>query len=228
MKPYPLMMNLKKRPVLVVGGGRVAVRKVRSLLDAEAAVTVIAPACDPDLEALAENGEIVLMKRRFDVAAFEEIDRPTLVFGTTDDRDVNVEVYRAAEELNIPCNIADVPDLCTFIVPAVVNRGDLTIAVSTGGASPALARRIREDLETRFGPEYAAMTRLMRDVRADILAAGGSSDDNRSVFMKLVDSGLLEALANRDREAVIERLRELTPERTPVEERAAAAMESLE
>ena len=111
----------------------------------------------------------------------------------------------------IPCNIADVPDLCTFIVPAVITQGDLIIAVSTGGSSPTLARRIREDLESRYGPEYAAMTKLMGELRKVVLAAGSSSDEKQEAFLEIVDSEILTALRENDRDRALEILKTILP-----------------
>lgn len=202
MKLYPMMMNVQGRRVVVVGGGRVAVRKVRSLLERGASVTVISPEIEPELQFLAARGTIQWVGRRFDEATLDRIQDPVLVFGTTDSREVNEQIYRGSVQRGIPCNIADDPEFCTFTVPAVVTRGDLTIAVSTGGASPALARRIRERLESEFGPEYAVMTRLLAAVRREVLAARCSSDDNKRVFFDLVDSDLLPALRIHDREKV--------------------------
>ncbi len=106
------------------------------------------------------------------------------VFGTTDNREVNLRVYRACVDRKIPCNIADVPDLCTFIVPAVITQGDLMIAVSTGAHPRPWPDGIREDLEERFGPEYAEMTRLMGELRKLVLAIGMPSEENKSFSPK--------------------------------------------
>lgn len=212
MKPYPVMMNLVGKRVLVVGGGRVATRKVRGLLESGAAVTVVSPELDPELEELAGSGQVEWIQSRFDESAMDIYPDTLLVFGTTDNREVNVRIHKAAMERKIPCNIADVPDLCTFIVPAVITQGDLMIAVSTGGASPALARRIREDLEKRFGPEYAAMTQLLGDIRRQVLKTGSTSDENKKLFMEIVDSGILSALKENDRDRVLGILRSILPE----------------
>lgn len=202
MKLYPIMMNVQGRRVVVIGGGRVAARKVRSLLECGAAVTVISPDIEPELRSLAGAGAIQWLGGPFDEAVLEAIDEPVLVFGTTNHREVNAQIYRAAVQRGIPCNIADDPEFCTFTVPAVVSRGDLTIAVSTGGASPALARRIRERLETEFGVEYAALTKLLAAVRREVLAAGNNTEENKRLFFDLVDSELLPALQANDREKV--------------------------
>jgi len=194
-----------------VGGGRVAARKVASLLESGAQVTVIAPKLETQLEELAESGAIYWLPEPFEEALLDRYPEAALVFGTTDDREVNIKIHSAAAARKIPCNIADVPDLCTFIVPAVITQGDLMIAVSTGGSSPALARRIREDLENRFGPEYAAMTRLMGEVRKLVLAAGSSSDDNKKLFLEIVDSEILTALRENDHERALEILKAILP-----------------
>ena len=211
MKPYPVMMNLFGRQVIVVGGGRVAARKIASLLESGARVTLISPELDTQLEELADSGVIEWLPELFDEAHLDRYPEAVLVFGTTDNREVNIEIHRAAVSRKIPCNIADVPDLCTFIVPAVITRGDLIIAVSTGGSSPALARRIREDLEGRYGPEYAAMTKLMGELRKVVLAAGSSSDENKKLFLEIVDSEILTALRENDRDRALEILKAILP-----------------
>jgi precorrin-2 dehydrogenase/sirohydrochlorin ferrochelatase len=133
------------------------------------------------------------------------------LFGTTDDREVNVRIHQAAVERGIPCNIADVPELCTFTVPAAFSRGDLSIAISTAGKSPALARRIREQLEETYGPEYVLMTKLLGDLRALVLTEGNPSDENRTLFLEIVDSDLLSALKNGDRAKAVEILKSILP-----------------
>lgn len=209
MKPYPVMMNLEGKKVLVIGGGKVALRKIRSLMESGASVAVISPRLETELQDLAKQAKIEWIPEPFDESLVDP--DAALVFGTTDNREVNLRVHRACIDRKIPCNIADVPDLCTFIVPAVITQGDLMIAVSTGGSSPALARRIREDLEERFGPEYAEMTRLMGELRKLVLAIGMPSEENKRLFTEIVDSRLLDALKENDRERVVEILRSILP-----------------
>ena len=211
MKPYPVMMNLEGRNVLVVGGGRVASRKVKGLLESGASVVVISPEIDSELQDLAKQDKIEWLPHHFDESLVDHYPDAALVFGTTDNREVNVRVFKACSYRKILCNIADVPDLCTFIVPAVITQGDLMIAVSTGGSSPALARRIREDLEQRFGPEYAEMTKLMGEIRRLVLAIGMPSDENKKLFTEIVDSTLLDALKKNDKERALEILRSILP-----------------
>ncbi len=211
MRPYPIMLNVQNRTSVVVGGGRVALRKTLGLLACGAKVVVIAPLLNEEMKELSKSGKIDWIEREFCESLLDDITDPIMVFGTTDNRDVNVAIYQAATARKIPCNIADMPDLCTFIVPAVINQGDLLIAVSTGGASPALAKRIREELEKRFGPEYAEMTRLLGELRKDIIRQGKTSDENKRLFEALVDSSLLEALKTKDKDQVFEILASILP-----------------
>jgi len=212
VRPYPVMMSLVARRVIVIGGGRVALRKVRSLLESGALVTVVSPELHEELRELATDESIEWFPEAFDEAHLDRHPDLALVFGTTNRREVNVRIHAAAVARKLPCNIADVPDLCTFIVPAVITQGDLIIAVSTGGSSPALARRIREDLEKQYGPEYAAMTRMMGDLRKLVLGMGGSSDENRRIFKEIVESDLLAALRENDRDRALEILKTILPE----------------
>lgn len=212
MRPYPVMMNLEDKRVVVVGGGRVAARKVQGLLESGASVTVISPKLEPDLEDLANERRIEWIAEYFEESILDRYPQTILVFGTTDRRDVNLRIYQAAADRKIPCNIADVPDLCTFIVPAVITQGDLMIAVSTGGASPALARRIRESLERQYGPEYAEMTKLLGELRKVVLQGSSTSDENKKLFLEIVDSGILNALKEGDREQALSILKHILPE----------------
>ncbi|RJR39789.1 MAG: bifunctional precorrin-2 dehydrogenase/sirohydrochlorin ferrochelatase [Deltaproteobacteria bacterium] len=195
MKTYPVFVRLDERPCLVVGGGAVGERKVQDLLEAGARVTVVSPELTPALAAMAARGEIRHLPGDFQE---EQVQGMALVVGATDDMEVNAKVSAAAQARNIWVNIVDQPDLCTFIVPAQVRRGELTLAISTGGASPALARKIREELEEHFGPEYGPYLALMQAVRTRVLAARRGDPENAVLFKRLVDSPLLPALSRGD------------------------------
>lgn len=140
MSYYPIFLQLADRPVLVVGGGKVALRKVRGLLEAGARVTVVAPACEPEFDSL----PVRLLRRRFRAS---DLDGAVLAFAATSDRRVNRRVGVLAAERRIPANIADRAGECTFIVPARVTRGNVQIAISTGGENPRLAAALRRKLE---------------------------------------------------------------------------------
>ncbi len=196
MKTYPLFALLEDRACLVVGGGAVGERKVQDLLRAGARVTVVSRDLTPRLTELAAAGHLVFIQGDFDPRHLEGM---TLVVGATDDREVNRRVSAAAQARGLFVNIVDAPELCTFIVPAQVHRGPLTIAVSTGGASPALARQLREELEERFGDDYGRYLRVLQTVRERVLARRRGHPENLGLFQALVSGALHEAVARGDR-----------------------------
>ena len=151
---YPVSLVLKDRKCVVVGGGTVAFRKAASLVEAGARVTVIAPEICAKLEAL-EGAEQI--RREF---AEPDLDGVFLAVGATDSSETNERVAAEAERRGVLVNIVDVPSLCNFYVSSSVNRGDFHIGISPGGASPALARKVRQELESAYGPEYEVLTRL--------------------------------------------------------------------
>lgn len=209
MKTYPVFALITEKPCLVVGGGGVGERKVLDLLEAGARVTVVSPELTPILSDLAAKEEIRHLQGDFQE---EQVAGMALVIGATDDMAVNAKVSAAAQARGIWVNIVDQPDLCTFIVPAQVRRGELTLAISTGGASPALARKIREELERHFGPEYGPYLALLQAVRTRLLAERRGNPDNAVLFHRLVHSPLREAVAQGDRARVIALLQELLSE----------------
>lgn len=160
-----------------------AERKVAGLLEAGARVKVIAPEVTEGLSRLAEEGRIELELRPYRRG---DLRGAFLVIAATDDPKVQEEVFAEAEEERIFCNVVDRPALCSFIVPSVVKRGRLQLAISTSGASPALARRLREQLEEQFGPEYEEYLELMARWRQEILARGLSEEEKRQIFNQLV------------------------------------------
>ena len=212
MRLYPIMMSLEGKRVIVIGGGSVAERKIMGLLESGALVSIISPELGGRLRELASDGRVDWIAENFYPSLLNRFDEIALIFGATNSRQVNLTIHEAATKRKIPCNIADVPDLCTFIVPAVITQGELMIAVTTGGSSPALARRIREDLEKRFGPEYAELTKVLGELRKLVLSAGGPSNENRKLFMEIVDSELLVALRENDRNRVLAILKTILPD----------------
>jgi precorrin-2 dehydrogenase/sirohydrochlorin ferrochelatase len=206
VKTYPLFAVIEDKPCLVVGGGAVGERKVLDLLAAGARVTVVSRTLTPELAALADRGEITYLPEDFRESLVEGM---ALVMAATDDPQVNAQVSAAAQARAIWVNVADEPEHCTFIVPAQVRRGDLTLAISTGGASPALARQVREELQQRFGPEYGPYLDLLRRVRTRVLADRRAHPDNGPLFHRLVNSPLREAMAQGDRARVLSLLHEV-------------------
>ena len=160
---FPIFLKLQGRKCLVVGGGRIAEQKLHSLLHAGARVTLVAPEVNEAVRARIDSGEIAWNARRFESA---DLSGVTLVIAATGDASVNERIYRAADVLGILCNAVDEPERCHFYYPAVVQRGDLQIAISTNGRSPALAQQIRQELEDRYDESYADWLRWLGDVRS--------------------------------------------------------------
>ena len=169
MKYYPAFLDVNGRDCLVVGGGAVGTRKVRTLLECGARVTVISAGFSPELEELSAAGRVVLKSGSYRA---RDLEGKFLVIGATDDEDLNRRVSEDAARRNMLCNIADRPEACSFILPAIVSRGDLVIAISTSGKSPAFAKYLRRRLQKEFGPEYARFLEIMGAVRRRLLAAG--------------------------------------------------------
>ncbi len=201
MKTYPIFALIADRPCLVVGGGAVGERKVQDLRTAGARVSVVSPTLTPLLAELAATGKIRHLGAEF---TDDHLSGMTLVLAATDDPEVNARVSAAAQACGIWVNVADAPELCTFIVPAQVRRGDLTLAISTGGASPALARQLRLELQQHIGPEYGPYLTLLQLVRTRVLLERRAHPDNPRLFHRLVASPLREAVARGDRPRMVQ------------------------
>ncbi len=206
MKTYPIFIRLTDQPVLVVGGGAVGERKVLDLREAGARVTVLSRALTPTLAELARAGQIRYLNEAFTP---EHLNGMVLAMAATDDREVNARVSAAAQARGIWVNVADDPEYCTFIVPAQVRHGDLTLAISTGGASPAVAQKLRLELDQRYGPEYKPYLALLKSVRCRLLSERRGHPENAALFHRLADSPLLEAVAMGDRARMVAVLRDI-------------------
>ncbi|MFH7321121.1 bifunctional precorrin-2 dehydrogenase/sirohydrochlorin ferrochelatase [Desulfurivibrio sp. D14AmB] len=180
-------MQLARRPCVVVGGGAVARRKVEGLLACEAAVTVISPRLDGELERLRQAGALRWLAREYREG---DLAGAFLVIAATDDEGVQARVHAEAERDNLLLNVADVPKWCNLILPAVVRRGDLSLAVSTGGASPALAARLRRELEDSYGDEYRVLLALLAALRPLVIDRGEGHQVNCRCFKELVAADL--------------------------------------
>lgn len=194
MKYYPIFLDIKGKDCLVVGGGAVGTRKAATLEKCGAKVTIISDRFSPGFDDL-EKTSICLEKKKY---GKEDVKGMFLVFAATNNADLNQQIKNDASRLNILCNIADAPDNSDFLLPAIVDRGDLLLAVSTSGSSPAMAKKIRKDLEDQFGPEYAQLLCLMGDIRKKLLSSGHAPDDHRKVFHTLIDKGILELIKAND------------------------------
>lgn len=195
MSYYPILVDLKGKRVVVVGGGAVALRKIESLLECGASVDVISRELNPELKELQDKGKIRVLGREFKE---EDLQGAFLVIAATDDTALNSRVSKAARDRGMLVNAVDQPSDCDFIVPSVIKRGDLVIAVSTSGKSPAMAKRIKEKLIGQFGSEYEDFLILMGKIRKEILEKGLSQEENSRIFHEIVDSSILEAIGRKD------------------------------
>jgi precorrin-2 dehydrogenase / sirohydrochlorin ferrochelatase len=176
---YMACLDLEGRSALVVGGGKVALEKVHGLLESGARVTVVAPRLVPELYEL----DVEILPRRYRVS---DLDGRFLVVAATSTPSVNRRVSADAEARSLFCNVADVPDLCSFILPAVLRRDPIAVAVSTGGASPALAQRIRDDVDAVIGPEHVELARRLRALRPWVKQAYPTYDERKRFFADVV------------------------------------------
>ena len=191
MKYYSVNLDIRNRACLVVGGGGVGSRKVKTLVDCGAEVTVVSLDTSAKLEQMAADGLIVLEKRAYQPS---DLQGKFLVIGATDNEVLNRRIHKDAENLNTLCNIADRPEICNFILPAIVNRGDLVLAISTSGKSPAYAKTLRKELEKQYGAEYEPFLRLMGAIRKQLLAEKHEPEAHKPLFEKLIAGGLLDLI----------------------------------
>jgi precorrin-2 dehydrogenase/sirohydrochlorin ferrochelatase len=203
MTYYPAFLDLRGKKVLIVGGGSVARRKVETLLECGAVVDLAARVLTPELKGHVDEGRIRFLGEEF---REEQVEGAFLVIAATDDPELNRQVSLSARQRGIPVNAVDQPSDCTFIVPSVLRRGDLVIAVSTSGKSPALAKQVREELEERFGEEYEPYLDLMGRIREEVLSRSLPAKEREEIFRSLVRSDLLDAIRAGDRERIALRL----------------------
>ncbi len=174
---YPVTLSLEGKPCLVVGGGRVALRKVEGLVDENAQVRVVAKAPVPEIEEMAKKNIIQLECRPYKAG---ETKPYALVFAATDDRSVNQQVFEDATSMGIWVNVADDPEFCNFHLPARIKRGALQLAMASEGGAPFLVRRLRQALEKRMGPTWADWVEAAADFRKAVLAQGlGKKEQNQ-------------------------------------------------
>lgn len=188
MEYYPIILDLTNKKCLIVGGGEVALRKAESLLDAGASVCVISPDIDSRIESL---GKVEIVRRSYQTG---DIDGCALVFAATDDRPLNMSISSEAAGKGILSNVVDDPELCSFIVPSIMRRGDLMIAISTGGKSPSLSKRIRKELEQAYAQEYAELLDILGQMRPLVKEKYVSQAEREAVFSRLLEYGILELL----------------------------------
>lgn len=180
---FPICLDLSGKTCIVIGGGQVAERKILSLLECGARITVVSPELTDEVAELATTGRINLLRRLYRDG---DLQGSFLTIAATDDPTVQQAVQEEAERHNLLLNVADVPDRCNFILPATMRRGDLAICVSTGGKSPALARQIKKELEDRFDPAYAIYNDLLGAARPFVLQQSHNHQENKKIFNRLL------------------------------------------
>jgi len=184
MKYFPVNLDISGRSCVVIGGGKVAARKVVGLLSCCGMVRVISPELVSELQKLEKAGKVEWRKRQYRRGDLAEA---FLVIAATDDEAVQAEIFSEAEQNGQLINVADVPQRCNFILPAIVQRDDLTISISTAGKSPALARKLKQKIEELIGPEYGTLAEIMGLLRPEVLKQGWSHQENKKIFGALID-----------------------------------------
>jgi siroheme synthase-like protein len=189
MKHYPVYLNLKDRIVLVVGAGEIAMQKIQTLLESGAKIRVVAPEGITEMDTLAQGGKIEWRRRPYQPSDMEEV---ALAIAATDDESLQRRIAAEARARRIWVNVVDVPPLCDFIAPAVVRKGDIQIAISTGGASPAVAKMLRQKIEGLIGPEYEHLVQMLQRHRPDILKL--PREKRRSLWESIISPSFLDQI----------------------------------
>ena len=203
MRYYPVFLDLQNISCLVIGGGQVGERKVKTLQSCGAKVYLISPELTPYLKGEIGQSRITWLAQSYQT---EHLQDMSLVIGATDDPKLNEKIGREAWERGMLVNIVDSPKECNFILPSLVSRGDLTLAISTAGKSPALAKKIRQDLEKQFPEIYGLYLELLGQIRTHVLARGMSQKENKKIFEALVNSPLLSWLEAGDLDSLYDLL----------------------
>lgn len=193
---YPIFLDIENRNVVIIGGGEVCARKAETMLRYGAKVTVVSPAFTPEIEKWAADGQLTIHRKRYETTDIEDAN---IVIASTDDTTVNERVAADARALRIPVNVVDVTHLCEFIVPAIIEKDGIQIAVSTGGKSPALARTLKEDLNRTVGPEYSEINDLLGSLRDSAKATLPTDIDRKRFFDGIIASGVLDLLRDGKR-----------------------------
>lgn len=195
MQLYFVGLKIKGRCTVVIGGGQIAERKVAALLDAGASVTVISKNFSPGLLGMAARTEIQLLHREY---LKGDLNQAFLAVAATDSREVNETVAEEARESRVLINVVDEPDLCDFYVPAVVKRGDLQIAITSGGASPLLSKSIRIDLERQYGPAYDKLVEMLGQLRIQLKTSVSDRENRYRAERDFLKSEALEFIKKGD------------------------------
>jgi precorrin-2 dehydrogenase/sirohydrochlorin ferrochelatase len=205
---YPINLNITGQLCVVMGGGAVATRKITSLLLCNARVRVISPEISPEIKKLSDKNNLEWIPRGYRNG---DLQGAILAFALTDNPEVQRQITTEAKEHGIPVNIADNPAACTFQTAATIRRGELLIAISTGGGSPALAATIRKELELRYGPEYGELIKLLTEIRQLTISRDSSQKQHKLLFTKIIQTNILSLLKNKEWQLLHEQLVAILP-----------------
>ncbi|HHT9134069.1 MAG: siroheme synthase [Planctomycetes bacterium GWA2_50_13] len=205
---YPIYLDIRDKKCVVVGGGDVAYRKAVSLKEAGAQVVVISPDFSKDF--LKEEG-ITMLRQKYEERCLEGA---TLIIAATNDKEINQRVWEEARRHGLLVNVVDQPELCNFIVPSVVNRGELQISISTGGASPAFARRLRQELENHFGPEYGEFVELLSKMRSEARSQISDGTKRQKLMERLASPDMLDMIRTKGTRETEKEMRKIIGEET--------------
>jgi precorrin-2 dehydrogenase / sirohydrochlorin ferrochelatase len=211
LKYYPVFLDIKGKKCIIIGGGEVAARKAERLLDCGANVLIISPLLAPELAELKEKNIINHIDAQY---SDNLIEGAALVIGATDDEKTNAQISTDARNKGVPVNIVDDPQKCDFILPSLMQRGDLTIAIGTGGKSPALARHLREELESKYGREYEIFLNILGNLRVKMARNEGKGKD---WFNSMLAAGIMDSINNKDVKEVREIVMKITGEEVDIE-----------
>src|SRR5882757_675927 len=196
---YPIYLDIEDRAVLIVGGGTVCARKAETMMRYGARVTIVSPEITDEIAEWEREGVLSVHRKLY---MEQDLEGASIVIASTDDPCVNARVARDCRRRRIPVNVVDVTHLCEFIVPAIIEKGSIQIAISTGGKSPALARTLKEDLQRTIGPEYAEVNDLLGTLRKSAKKVLPTDIDRKRFFDGIIAAGLLDLLREgRRREA---------------------------
>ena len=198
---YPIYLDIEDHAVLIIGGGEVCARKAETMLKYGAKVTVIAPELHEDIEKYAAAGLLQTRRKTYEEA---DLEGASVVIASTDDQCINGRIARDARRRRIPVNVVDVTHLCEFIVPAIVEKGSIQLAVSTGGKSPALARTLKEDLQKLVGPEYAEVNDALGSLRAAAKKILATDIDRKRFFDGIIACDIIGMLRDGKRREAYE------------------------
>lgn len=206
---YPIFIDVEDREVVIIGGGNVCARKAETMMRYGAKVTVVSPEFTDEIEARARDGRIRIQRKEYEES---DLEGASIVIASTDDECVNGRIARDCRRRRIPVNVVDVTHLCEFIVPAIVEKGSIQLAVSTGGKSPALARTLKEDLQRLVGPEYVEINDLLGELRPSAKKVLPTDADRKRFFDGILARGVLQMLREGKRKEAYDTIAEACEE----------------